>query len=704
MKKVSFKSYSDEESSEIEPIKLSPNDIEKTNIFNNKSEIIVKSIIEKIISNVFITIRNKELDSLINTKCSNFLLQEINTLISHYYLCYEKEDYFLKDTMFINNYIREDIPWDEYNLPQPIPGEMDRWKIHRGQIVNYKYRNKSQISETEEGGQSVNNDIKSSKKIKKPKFEKISKLAKKIKEDKEKENEKEKEEENEEEKKNGKLGLLRIMDSFPSYPLSDELFKIDVNLTKEQKKQIEQYRAELLLKDEIKKKENEKKEIIKKMKIKEQMKHEENVEEGKKALNKYKGKSIGVTTNGEIIYIQNININNLKSEFLEINSRMKNYNRRMSNLNKSINIQNSLIKQDSKHIEIEKNKVEDPNLDFYKINNKEKLTQQIITGGSSFKNFIPEIGVSLKQNENIKSGGTDFLNKYKKISLEQFEKTLELFNKTNQANNEITEVKKDNTLINSKTNNNNNNSNVLNSPSLINNNNSNINNNLNYNYNYNYNYINQKSLVKSSSLPELNPTNSRTNLESSNIFKSINNINMNNDSNIKNSFYFTNYNNSNIMNSTKYNNINNFIKTSSSFKQLFFRDDNYYKDEENVIPNYTTKQFFKNFNPKVKNISSFQKKDKNNLNKIQDFNMNILKNNNWGSVSNYQSRNMFKPKPIISSVKKSYFTKTLNDTFRVRSNVNETYFRKMNIFNKISLRSQSTENKGELKKIMFDKN
>jgi len=175
MKKVSFKSYSDEESSEIEPIKLSPNDIEKTNIFNNKSEIIVKSILEKIISNVFITIRNKELDSLINTKCSNFLLQEINALISHYFLCYEKEDYFLKDTIFINNYIREDIPWDDYNLPQPIPGEMDRWKIHRGQIANYKYRNKSQISEAEEGGQSLNNDIKSSKKIKKPKFEKISK-------------------------------------------------------------------------------------------------------------------------------------------------------------------------------------------------------------------------------------------------------------------------------------------------------------------------------------------------------------------------------------------------------------------------------------------------------------------------------------------------------------------------------------------------
>ena len=679
MKRVSFKSF-EEEISEIEPLQLSPNEIEKINIFNNNSEIVVKHIIEKIIANVFITIKTKDIDSLINTRCSNYILQEINSLISNYYFCYEKEDYFLKNTIFADNYLRKELPWDEYNLPQPKPGEMDRYKIHRAQIVNYKYRNRSQITEMEEG-QSINCDIKNSKTLKKPKLEKISKLQKKIKEDREKEEE-------EETNKNRKLGV-RDMDSFPSYPLSDDLFKIEINLTKEQKKQIEQYRAELLIKEELKKKENEKKEIIKKMKINEQMRNEDNITEGKKNINKYKGKTIGVTTNGEIIFIQNININNLKSEFLEINSRMKN-NRNLSKLNKSNSSQNVLSSRtNDKKIEIEKNIVDESYLDFYKIANKEKMSQQIITGGSSFKNFIPEIGVNLKQNGNIKSGGTDFLNKYKKISLEQFEKTLVLFKKSNLANNEIIEIKNDNNTIN------NSNSNVLNSPSLLNNN---SNNNINYN---------QKSLIKSSSLPELNQLNSKTNLESSNIFKSINNINMNmnmnNDSNIKNSFYYTNYNNSNIMNSTKYNNLNNFIKTSSSFRKMLFEGDNYYKEDENVIPNYTTKQFFKNFNPKIKNISSLQKKDTNSLNNIQDFNMNILKNNNWGSVSNNYTRNIFKPKPIINTTKKNYFSNSINNNnFRVRSNVNENYFRKIKLFNKIALRSQSTENKGEIKKILFE--
>ena len=41
--------------------------------------------------------------------------------------------------------------------------------------------------------------------------------------------------------------------------------------------------------------------------------------------------------------------------------------------------------------------------------------------------------------------------------------------------------------------------------------------------------------------------------------------------------------------------------------------------------------------------------------------------------------------------------------FRVRSNVNEVYLGKMRVFDKISLRSQSTENKGGIQKIVFDK-
>ena len=83
--------------------------------------------------------------------------------------------------------------------------------------------------------------------------------------------------------------------------------------------------------------------------------------------------------------------------------------------------------------------------------------------------------------------------------------------------------------------------------------------------------------------------------------------------------------------------------------------------------------------------------------------MNILKSNNWGSFTSQHNRNNIKLKPLINKSKKKDFTKTINGFNRVRSNVNETYFRKMRIFNKISLRSQSTDNNGNIKNILFDK-
>ena len=128
-KKVSFK-YS-EESSEMEPIILSVNEIDKKYIFDNNSEIIVKNIIEKILINVFTKIKIKNLDELIGVSCSNFILQEINSLLSCFYPAYENENYFLTDELFINNYIREETSWDECNLSQPTPGKIERWKIHR---------------------------------------------------------------------------------------------------------------------------------------------------------------------------------------------------------------------------------------------------------------------------------------------------------------------------------------------------------------------------------------------------------------------------------------------------------------------------------------------------------------------------------------------------------------------------------------------
>jgi hypothetical protein len=183
-------------------------------------------------------------------------------------------------------------------------------------------------------------------------------------------------------------------------------------------------------------------------------------------------------------------------------------------------------------------------------------------------------------------------------------------------------------------------------------------------------------------------------MESSNIFNAFsNNINVNNDSNIKNSFNFTNYNNSNMIYSSK-KNMNNFIKTSSSFKNIFFQEDNSPHGEETIIPIYTTKHFFPNFNTKTKIISTGFKKENKSLNEIKDFTVDILRRNNWGMVQNYQYNNYNREKPIIKPAQRNYLSKNINTNFRVRSNVNENYYRKLKTFNTLSLRSQSTENNG----------
>jgi hypothetical protein len=587
----------------------------------------------------------------------NYLFQEINSLISNYYICYEKENYFFSDTIFNDNYIRDDVSWEELNLKQPTPGKLDRWKIHRMEVVDLTNKNKSQIMEMSEE-KSYLFDPKSSKRWKQNKIIKISKLVKKIKEDKKKEKIIEKKEA--EIKSDNKKLRYKDIDSFPSYPLSDDLFKINVNLTKEQEKQIEEYRAEFKLKDELKKKEkeNEKKEMNENALIQGVNDNNENIS-GKKKNNKYKDKTIGVTTNGEIIYIKNINVNDLKSDFLQINSRTKySNNKKSKNITiirrRSIaSIPRKKARKSISNIEIEKNKEYDIDYEFYKANNKERLNQQMIIAGSSFQNFIPETGVNLKQSGDVKSGGTDFLSKYKKISLEQYEKALLLYN-----NKEIPNLKK----------------NLVQNKNII-----------------------QKSLLKSSSLPDIN-TNSRTNMESSNIFNAFsNNINVNNDSNIKNSFNFTNYNNSNMIYSSK-NNMNNFMKTSSSFKNIFFQEDNPPHGEERNIPTYTTQHFFRNYNPKTKIISTELKKENKSLNEIKDFTVDILKRNTWGMVQNNQYNNYNREKPIFNLFKRNYLSKNINTNFRVRSNVNENYFRKLKTFNTLSLRSQSTENKGGIAK------
>jgi hypothetical protein len=155
---------------------------------------------------------------------------------------------------------------------------------------------------------------------------------------------------------------------------------------------------------------------------------------------KYQGKTITKDHNGEIIIIKNIHINELKKEFFIPKSNYK-----------FIKEEIKTLTLDSK---IEKNKEKD-NLKMNRKNTKEitmnpneilpalkkSKTSEILfpdsnelqknlnirtcaPSGNNFDLMNMEVGVSIKQDNKYKSGGKDYLSKFKKFSFKSFDKQL----------------------------------------------------------------------------------------------------------------------------------------------------------------------------------------------------------------------------------------------------------------------------------------
>ena len=344
------------------------------------------------------------------------------------------------------------------------------------------------------------------------------------------------------------------------------------------------------------------------------------------------------------------------------------------------NINKNKYYKNQKEKNIEKNRNNQDIEIYYLGKDKNKIKQEIIIAGSSFENFVPETGVSLKQGNKVKSGGNDFTNKFKKMSYNQFEKTLDVFKETNLENKEIFEEKNEKENLSSiKSRNIYNNSNQIKRKSNI----------------YNFKFFNNdndsnKNLEKSSSLPDLFKTN---------IIPKINNTNTNNNNLVrKPSFNLTHYNNSSINNNNSSNinnsytlinnhkNINNLIKTSSSFKNIFYNNQETKKDFKNINTPTTTTNFFLNFNKNYK----FLLKPKHNLislKKMQNFSSDIVNDNNWGIITQEKDFKDFKKIPFINILKKPLDKNIL----RVRSNINEIYEKRIKMMNRLSFRKIEDE-------------
>ena len=180
--------------------------------------------------------------------------------------------------------------------------------------------------------------------------------------------------------------------------------------------------------------------------------------------NQIKNKKITVDSNGDIVYVKEIPIENLKKEFFSLNSDTKELKQIKSNIkykefNEKIPVEKNKNQnrfdfkmfdkekenEKKKEKEKEKNKDNDKEKDKEKEKNRnskglrifqskilrslndfifndmnKKVGQKIIISGSNFNQINPEIGVNIIENEKIKTGGRDFFSKYNKYSLEKY--------------------------------------------------------------------------------------------------------------------------------------------------------------------------------------------------------------------------------------------------------------------------------------------
>ena len=236
--------------------------------------------------------------------------------------------------------------------------------------------------------------------------------------------------------KRKKLG--EIMNKFSFHDLPKEDFEIkeidDIKILRQERK------------DELKKKE-----IENKLKIKNLIKKEEQKKEETNFLKQYENKKLTIDPNGNIVFIKSFKVESLSNEFLSGKSNMKilkiepqKYN--LSPKKKQIKEENEEKENEKSKSEKKENKLK-KNSSLPKLKNnqniidsqnniidshekkinflKKKMEKGPITpSGSCFYKINLEIGVSMKEDKNFKTGGKDFFIKYKKYSIDTFNKQL----------------------------------------------------------------------------------------------------------------------------------------------------------------------------------------------------------------------------------------------------------------------------------------
>ena len=226
--------------------------------------------------------------------------------------------------------------------------------------------------------------------------------------------------------KNSKKQPILAM-NFKEIPGIEKEFDFDKYLPPD----VEELRKEIEEEKIRKEKEEKKKVIINKITIN----NNENAENNENKLKIIDSNKLTFDSNGKIINFKPIKIETLSKDFaslkdgikaLDININLKKTTTRKNRINRSKEtpkIKNSIKKE--KEI-ITKNPEDDPNgvnkFNFVKV--ATERTEQIIPSGSNFSIMLPNIGVTLKEDDKIKEGTREFGRYFKKYSISDYDKIL----------------------------------------------------------------------------------------------------------------------------------------------------------------------------------------------------------------------------------------------------------------------------------------
>ena len=468
----------------------------------NISEIVVNHIINKIISLTISRSLKIKTDNEVPNNCYEYVKYTINNILSSFYPVYDRDEprdgnitnikneksFFKTDDIenienksiinkennnnnntnflekngdetdiifknyFFNDLYQGDNNWDL--IEEPTSLSMDRYSstlitfIEKNKNLDggkYKMNQEGILEEEENEKEENNND----KEIEKEKEINKTNISRRI---------------TFRQKKEARKKLSEISNQLDYYDLEPE----------ENNEVLESNQIKKLREQFEKSKKN--KEIEKKI-IHEEKEKLINIQKVNEEINrKYIGKKITKDHNGEIIFIKSIKPDKLKQDFIFGKAKFKSIvnesNRKKINTQKEQNksVDNNTQennkdkkvenkeKKSSKKVSVKSlpklmNKLPMTTIDTIDKNDTKRIQSlkknfPLITSGSNFELMNMEIGVSLKEDKKYKTGGLDFLSKFKKFSLKAYDKKLKEAEASNslKKNIEIIEDPKSKTI------------------------------------------------------------------------------------------------------------------------------------------------------------------------------------------------------------------------------------------------------------------